>query len=384
MISLPKILRISTISLSLEKLLSGQIGYMEEKGFEMYTASFGEFNYKSHYNITNLRRAIKPVHDILALVQIIRLIIRVKPDIVHTHTPKAGLLGMCAAWVCRVPVRMHTVAGLPLMEKRGMLKKLLIVMERITYFFSNGVYPNSKGLLGFIYQNISQSDKIKIIGKGTSNGISLSIFNPNQVTDATIAQLKEELNITTELVYLFIGRMVRDKGIVELVRSFHELHENNKRLKLVMVGPLEQDLDPLPQDVLDAIRNHSAIISLGYQEDVRPYIAVSDILVFPSYREGFPNVPLQCGAFKKALILSDINGCNEIVQQQVTGILVKPKSESELLDAMKLLAEDEKKRLMYGEKVFAFIQENFNQEDVWQAIENEYKEQISLSTKINA
>jgi glycosyltransferase involved in cell wall biosynthesis len=380
---MPKILRITTISLSLEKLLSGQLQFMKKQGMEMHTASYGVYNFKNHTELSHLRRAINPMQDVLALFQLIVLIHKLKPEIVHTHTPKAGLLGMCAAWVCRVPVRMHTVAGLPLMGKRGVLKKLLIVMERITYFFSNGVYPNSKGLLGFIYQNISQSDKIKIIGKGTSNGISLSIFNPNQVTGATIAQLKEELNITTELVYLFIGRMVRDKGIVELVHSFEKLHENNKSLKLVMVGPLEQDLDPLPLDVLDAIRNHSAIICLGYQEDVRPYIAVSDILVFPSYREGFPNVPLQCGAFKKALILSDINGCNEIVQQHVTGILVKPKSESELLDAMKLLAEDEKKRLMYGEKVFAFIQENFNQEEVWQAIENEYKEQISLSTKIN-
>ncbi|MDA9320123.1 glycosyltransferase family 4 protein [bacterium] len=373
---MPKILRITTISLSLEKLLSGQLPFMESKGMEMHTASHGAYNFKNHTELTHLCRAINPVQDVLALFQLIALIRTLKPEIVHTHTPKAGLLGMCAAWVCRVPVRMHTVAGLPLMEKRGMLKKLLIVMERITYFFSNGVYPNSKGLLGFIYQNISQSDKIKIIGKGTSNGISLSIFNPNQVTDATIAQLKEELNITTELVYLFIGRMVRDKGIVELVRSFQKLHVNNKSSKLLMVGPLEQDLDPLPQDVLDAIQNHSAIISLGYQEDVRPYIAMSDVLVFPSYREGFPNVPMQCGAFKKALILSDINGCDEIVEHEKNGLLVKAKDSDGLYDAMRFMLENPDERIRFGNEAYKHIKYSFDQKEVWNAILEEYQLQM--------
>ena len=149
---------------------------MESKGMKMHTASYGAYSFKNHTELSHLRRAINPVQDVLALFQLIALIRRLKPEIVHTHTPKAGLLGMCAAWVCRVPVRMHTVAGLPLMEKEGMLKKLLIVMERVTYFFSNGAYPNSKGLLNYIHQNISQSTKIKIIGTGTSNGINLSIF----------------------------------------------------------------------------------------------------------------------------------------------------------------------------------------------------------------
>jgi glycosyltransferase involved in cell wall biosynthesis len=379
-----KILRITTISLSLEKLLSGQIRYMEEKGFEMYTASFGEFNYKSHYNITHLRRAIKPFHDILALVQIIRLILRVKPDIVHTHTPKAGLLGMCASWYCEIPIRMHTVAGLRLEEEVGFSFYLLSWMERLTYYFSTNVYPNSYKMQEYIKNNLSDSEKITVIGKGTSNGINLNFFSPLQLSNHHLDPIISDYQLNNKLVFLFIGRVVRDKGIVEMVNSFVRLHQENRDVVLLIVGPFEPDLDPIPLDILTTINNHPAIYSIGYHSDVRPYIAVSDILVFPSYREGFPNVPLQCGAFKKALILSDINGCNEIVQQHVTGILVKPKSESELLGAMKLLADDEKKRLMYGEKVFAFIQENYNQEEVWQAIENEYKEQISLSTKINA
>lgn len=376
-----KILRITTINLSLEKLLSGQISYMEQKGFQMFTASFGEFNYKNHINISHLRRAINPIQDVLALVQLVKLIRRLKPHIVHTHTPKAGLLGMCAAWICRIPVRMHTVAGLPLMEKSGMLYKLLIAMERLTYFFSTRVHPNSKGLLDFIHQSISRNKKITIIGRGTSNGINLNHFNPTSVSEEEKLQLISQYNLKGKLVYLFIGRMVRDKGVVETVKAFVKLNKEHPKIALVLVGPFEPKLDPIPVDTLGLMESHPCIHTVGYQGDVRPYIAVSDILVFPSYREGFPNVPLQCGAFKKALILSDINGCNEIVEHEETGVLVQPKSEIELLDAMKLLAEDEKKRTVYGEKVFTFIQENFKQEEVWQAIENEYEEQLLLVAK---
>lgn len=374
---MPKILRITTISLSLEKLLSGQIQFMESKGMEMHTASFGPYSFKNHTELSHLRRAINPVQDILALFQLIALIKRLKPEIVHTHTPKAGLLGMCAAWFCRVPVRMHTVAGLPLMEKSGFLRKLLIVMERVTYFFSTGVYPNSKGLLNYVHQNISKYSKIKIIGKGTSNGINLSIFNLNQVTESAKSQLKEELNISNELVFLFIGRMVRDKGIVELVQSFEKLHKDHNRIKLLLVGPLEQDLDPLPQDVLDAIENHSAIISVGYQHDVRPYLSISDVLTFPSYREGFPNVPMQCGAFKKAMILSNINGCDEIVEDQKTGLLVQPKSDDELYEAMAFMINHPKKRIEFGEVVYEHIKASFDQNEVWNAVLIEYQEKLS-------
>jgi len=351
---------------------------MEQKGYDMSTASFGELNYKNHTNISHLRRQINPIQDVLALLQLLALIIRLKPQIVHTHTPKAGLLGMCAAWVCQVPLRMHTVAGLPLMEKKGFLFKLLVAMEQLTYFFSTSVHPNSKGLLDFIHKSISKNSKITIIGKGTSNGINLNHFNPTSVSEEEKLQCVSRYNLKGKFVYLFVGRMVRDKGVVETVNAFVKINIKYPKTALMLVGPLELELDPIPSDTLGMMESHPCIHTVGYQEDVRSYIAVSDILVFPSYREGFPNVPLQCGAFKKALILSDINGCNEIVEHEVTGVLVQPKSESELLAAMKLLAEDETKRAMYGEKVFDFIYENFQQKEVWKAIDLEYNKQISL------
>jgi len=351
---------------------------MEQKGYDMSTASFGELNYKNHTNISHLRRQINPIQDVLALLQLLALIIRLKPQIVHTHTPKAGLLGMCAAWVCQVPLRMHTVAGLPLMEKKGFLFKLLVAMEQLTYFFSTSVHPNSKGLLDFIHKSISKNSKITIIGKGTSNGINLNHFNPTSVSEEEKLQCVSRYNLKGKFVYLFVGRMVRDKGVVETVNAFVKINKGKPETALVLVGPFEPELDPIPSDILKEIDSHACIHAVGYQEDVRPYITVSDILVFPSYREGFPNVPLQCGAFKKALILSDINGCDEIVQNNETGILVQPKDADALYLAMEKLAMDEGIRAEYGSAAYEFIQENFQQEEVWKAIDSEYNKQISL------
>jgi len=290
------------------------------------------------------------------------------------------LLGMCAAWFCRVPVRMHTVAGLPLMEKEGFLFKLLIVMEKLTYIFSTSVYPNSKGLLEYIHQNISRDKKIQIIGKGTSNGIDLNFFNPSELNASELEILESKYALKGKLVFVFVGRVVKDKGVVETVTSFVRLNKIKPDTVLLLVGPLEPELDPIPEEILNEIEAHPNIHAVGYQEDVRPYIAVSNILVFPSYREGFPNVPLQCGAFKKALILSDINGCNEIVEDKKSGLLVPVKDSEALYNAMNFLSENESLRNEYGLKAYEFIEKSFKQEAVWKAIGNEYEQQLLLLT----
>lgn len=373
---MPLILRITTVSLSLKKLLTGQLDYVSQFGYTVQTASLGGYNYANHHEISKLRRAISPLNDLIALFQLITVIIKVRPQIVHTHTPKAGLLGMMAAWFCRVPVRMHTVAGLPLMEKKGTFKLLLIWMERLTYFFATGVYPNSRGLETYIHQNISRSEKINVLGKGTSNGINLEEFNRDVLSEPTKNKIVSSFSLENKLVFLFIGRLVRDKGIIELVNAFTQLQQKTTNVKLLLVGPQEPEIDPLPKETLELLQKNSNIIETGYQEDVRPYIAVSDILVFPSYREGFPNVPLQCAAFRKAMILSDINGCNEIVEHKKSGLLVPPKDIDALYHAMVELAQDDNKRKEYGEVVYRHIKENFEQNTVWEALKEEYELQL--------
>jgi glycosyltransferase involved in cell wall biosynthesis len=369
----PKILRITTISLSLEKLLTGQIKYMEAMGFDMHTASHGFFNHPNHNEIFSFNRKLRPIQDLKALFELMRIIRTLKPDIVHSHTPKAGLLGMLASKLCGVKIRMHTVGGLPLMEKNKIFRNTLKLIELFTYSCATHVYCNSFGLKDYIARKLYYSKKLKVVGNGTTNGINLEIFNPNSVSKDVISWIKQEFLITDQTVFIFIGRIVADKGIVELINSFEKVNKAHPRTKLILVGHFEEDLDPLPRETHQKIKLNEDIISVGYQQDVRPYLAVSDILVFPSYREGFPNVPLQAGAMGKAMILSDINGCNEIVKDWINGLLVEPKNESELVDKMTILFEDKNLREELAQKVQNDIRANFEQSVVWDALLNEYK-----------
>ena len=370
--STPKILRITTVNISLEKLITGQIQFMEEHGFEVHTASHGVYNYKNHHQIENLSRSLNPIQDLKALVELIKVMKEFKPDIVHSHTPKAGLLGMLAARLCGVKIRMHTVGGLPLMEKGKIFRNFLKIIERFTYACSTHVYCNSIGLKDYITRKLYYSKKLKIIGKGSTNGIDLNVFNPHAVNQEVIDWHKRELGIKDETVLIYIGRIVRDKGIVELVNSFKQVNLENQKTKLLLVGFYEDDLDPLPKETQETIKFNKDILDLGYQHDVRPYIALSDILVFPSYREGFPNVPLQVGAMQKAMIVSDINGCNEIVEHLETGLLVQPKNEEELHTAMIELVQDKSLRQELASNARKSIESNFEQSVIWNAILKEY------------
>jgi glycosyltransferase involved in cell wall biosynthesis len=346
---------------------------MEQNGFEIHTASHGVFNHPNHNEVLSLSRKLNPFIDLQGLIELIKVIREVKPDIVHTHTPKAGLLGMLAAKICGVKIRMHTVGGLPLMEKGKILRNFLKIIERITYASATHVYCNSFGLKDYIARKLYYSKKLKVVGKGTTNGINTKQFHPEAVNQEVVDWHKKELNIDPEdYVFLFVGRIVKDKGIIELVESFESINQTYKNTKLVLVGHFEEELDPLPHHIQETIAYNSQIINVGYQHDVRPYIALSDVLVFPSYREGFPNVPLQAGAMKKTLLLSNINGCNEIVKHGENGLLVPSKNCKKLIEAMVQLFTDKP----YAEKLAASahksITDRYEQSVVWEALLNEY------------
>ena len=346
---------------------------MEQNGFEIHTASHGVFNHPNHNEVISLSRKLNPFIDLKGLFELIKVIREIKPDIVHTHTPKAGLLGMLAAKICGVKIRMHTVGGLPLMEKGKILRNFLKIIERITYASATHVYCNSFGLKDYIARKLYYSKKLNVVGKGTTNGINTKQFHPDAVNQEVIDWHKNELGIEPEdYVFLFVGRIVKDKGIIELVESFESVHQNNKNTKLVLVGHFEEELDPLPHHIREAIAYNSQIINVGYQHDVRPYIALSDVLVFPSYREGFPNVPLQAGAMKKALLLSNINGCNEIVTHNENGLLVPPKTRKELIQAMELLHSDRTFADKLANAAHQSITSRYEQSVVWEALLNEY------------
>jgi glycosyltransferase involved in cell wall biosynthesis len=374
-----KLIRITTVPISLHKLIRGQMKFMSDY-YEVIAVSSSDKildtvskNENVRVEVIEMTREITLAKDIKALWGMYKLLRREKPLIVHTHTPKAGIVGMMAAWLARVPIRLHTVAGLPLMEATGGKRKLLNLVEKFTYAFANRVYPNSYGLYDFIVSEKLCSDKkLKVIGSGSSNGIDSSYFDPAKYTDIDKSSLRKSLNIgENDFVFVFVGRLVKDKGINELVSAFSKLA--NDRCKLLLVGSFENELDPLLPETVTEIDNNSKIISVGYQDDVRPYLSISDCLAFPSYREGFPNVVMQAGAMGLPSIVTDINGCNEIIINGENGVIIPAKDENALFDAMKHFIEHFEDIERMASKARKVIVDRYEQKAVWEAMLAEYK-----------
>ena len=380
-----KLIRITTVPLSLKVLLKGQLRFMASNGFDVKgVSSEGEELREVHENegiaveAITMSRKITPFQDLKSLWEMWNFLRKEKPQIVHTHTPKAGIIGMLAARLAGVPHRLHTVAGLPLMEATGTKRKILNFVEKLTYSSATRVYPNSKGLYDFILQNnFTQSNKLKIIANGSSNGIDTTFFSPDQVTEIEKVTLREKLNIQPDdFVFVFVGRIVSDKGINELIKAFSELQtvENKPAgIKLLLVGGLENDLDPLNPETLAEINQNKDIISVGFQQDVRSFFAIADALVFPSYREGFPNVVMQAGAMGLPSIVSDINGCNEIIIEGENGLIIPSKNVEKLKEKMLTLAKDKNLYTKLKGNSRRMIENRYEQSVVWNALLEEYE-----------
>lgn len=335
--------RITTVPISLKHLINGQMKYMNNNGFNvtMISSSGKELdgvleNEGCPHMILEMTRKITIFKDLLATYKLYKILKKEKPHIVHTHTPKAGIIGMLASYFSNIPIRLHTVAGLPLLEAVGFKRSVLNFVEKLTYRLSTNVFPNSFGLKKIILENkFTTTDKLKVIGNGSSNGIDTSYFNPKLFSFDEKQTLRNNLQIQeNDFVFLFVGRIVSDKGINELIEVFNKLSITINNVKLLLVGPYEEDLDPLNENTKQYIDSNKKIISVGYQNDVRSYFAISNVLVFPSYREGFPNVVMQAGAMGIPSIVSDINGCNEIIENHNNGIIVQKKNVEALYNAM--------------------------------------------------
>ena len=236
--SKPKLIRITTVPLSLKVLLKGQLrfmsGHFEVVGLSSSGADLEEVHKNEGIRVEaiEMSRQITPLKDLISLWKVYRFLKKEKPQIVHTHTPKAGIIGMLAARLAGVPHRLHTVAGLPLMEARGSKRRILDFVEKLTYRAATKVYPNSKGLHDFILKNkFTRDSKLKLIANGSSNGIDTSFFAPEQISEQEKKELKKALGIEEQdFVFVFVGRLVGDKGINELVSAFSELTTHNSEL----------------------------------------------------------------------------------------------------------------------------------------------------------
>lgn len=377
-----KLIRITTVPFSLEKLLEGQLAFMNDY-YEVIAVSSDKYRlqkYGKEEGVSvfplELTRKITLLKDLWALYKLFKFLRKEKPLIVHTHTPKAGIIGMMAAYLAKVPLRLHTVAGLPLTESRGMKRRVLICAEKLTYRIAHKIYPNSLGLRDYILsEGFANPKKIKIIGNGSSNGINLTYFDPKLYSPESNSNFKMNLNIpNSDFVFIFIGRIVKDKGVTELVQAFEILNESKNECSLLLIGPYEHDLDPLDPQTIETIDSHGKIFAVGYQKDVRPFLACSDALIFPSYREGFPNVVLQANAMGLPAVVTNINGCNEIISEGKNGILIPVKNMQAVYEAMN---EIESNKTLYKKLAIntrAEIANKYDRTEICEALLLEYHE----------
>ena len=309
-------------------------------------------------------RGINPARDFVSLFKMIILLIKAKPEIVHSYTPKAGLVAMLAAFVCRVPIRVHTFTGLIFPTQLGLMKILLIWIDRLICACSTHVIPEGDGvkndLLGF---SITKKPLNKI-GYGNIAGVDTEHYSR---TASHILEYSSDLKVrmgigNREFVFIFVGRLNRDKGIRELVSAFEALRDEPH---LLLVGAVDHTA-PVDSATLEIIDKHPRIHQLGFQEDIRPALAASDALVLSSYREGFPNVVLQAGAMELAVIATDISGANEVIERGVNGWLVPPRDTSALESSMTAAMNTPKTELAaMGRRARARIEERFERVDHW-------------------
>lgn len=382
----PKLFRISTVPMSLNLLLKGQLEYLNNY-FDV-TAISGEGNdleiVKKREGVNvhpiEMHRHISLVQDLKSLWHLYRYFKKEKPDIIHSITPKAGLLSMIAGKMAGVPIRMHTFTGLIFPHKDGYMKHTLIMMDKLLCKAATHVYPEGNGVKEDLQRHHITNKPLKIIANGNINGIDLDEYNPSLFSDEFKKLTKHKYGINdVDFVFLFVGRLVIDKGLRELVGAFNHLSEKIPNIKLILVGPRENEKKAINKKMFSSIENNPNILEIGYQHEVRPFYAISNVLVLPSYREGFPNTVLQAGAMELPSIVSDISGCNEIIESGVNGLLIPRKNQIELEKAMDLFIENLELKEKLGKNARKVIEDCFDKNLLWCEQEKEYQNLISLS-----
>lgn len=372
-----KVIRTSTIALSLDVLLKGQLKYLKSK-YDVVAIS----GYDQHLEIVREREGVKiqdvamerniaPVQDLKSLLHLYKVLKAEKPTIVHSITPKAGLLTMLAAKFAGVPVRIHTFTGLVFPTRTGKMQQLLIKMDQLLCWAATHIIPEGEGVKKDLINYNITNKPLKILANGNVNGIDLAFFNRNHFSEEQLNNLRHQIGLDpNKKTLVFVGRLVKDKGINELIAAFKTL--DPAKVQLLLVGPYE-DKDPILPEHKAYIESAANIYAVGFQSDVRPYFAISDLLVFPSYREGFPNVVIQAGAMGLPAIVTDISGSNEIIIEGQNGVIIPSKNMEALKDAMHTLLDHPTKLQHLQANARQLVEDRYDQHIVWEAVDEFYK-----------
>lgn len=374
-----KLIRTSTIPGSIETFCRGLLRELQEgENYEVVVVSspgkeMEIISQREHVKCIDvpMERHISPFRDIRSLLRLYKVFKKERPDMVHSITPKAGLLSMIAAKLARVPVRLHTFTGLVFPTARGFTKKILILTDKITCACATHIVPEGEGVKSDLQTYKITKKPLKILGHGNIRGIDLEYYNP---TLPEVASEAEKIRDKDKFTFIFIGRIVGDKGINELIDAFEQLKKNVSDIRLILVGNFEKSLDPISEKSSEIIKEDKDIILAGPQKDVRPWLLASDAFVFPSYREGFPNVVIEAGAMGLPSIVTDINGSREIIINGENGLIIPPHDVKSLFETMKQMVVNKKERLKMASKSRNMIASRYEQSYVRQCLKDYYKE----------
>lgn len=352
----PTVLHVTTVPMTL-RFLAGHVAHARSKGFEVHALSspgealdaFGR-DMDIEVHAVRMPRRITPLVDLAALWRIVRVIRRVRPTIVDAHTPKGSLLAMIAATLCRVPVRVYHQHGLPLVTATGLKRHVLRWTERTTCRLAHRVVCISTALREvLIAEGLCPEDKITVLEHGSIDGVEADRkFNPARVSTESAEGTRARYGIPPgALVLGFVGRIVRDKGLIELVQAWRVLREEWPSLHLLVAGPFESQ-DPIPADVDTTLRQDPRIHLAGMVHDMPGVYRILDVLVLPTYREGFNTALLEAAAMERPVVATRVPGCVDAVLDGETGLLVPVRDVAALTAAICTYVGDPDLRRRHG------------------------------------
>ncbi|MCA0985139.1 glycosyltransferase family 4 protein [Halobacillus yeomjeoni] len=377
----PKILHVATVPEFLP-FLENQLSYFKYHGFDTHILSspgrqldeFAEAEGITKHEIP-MRREISLLKDLKSLWKFWILLRKNRFDIVHVHTPKAGLLGMIAAFLAGVEVRIYHMHGLTYTTRTGMKKNILKWSEKLTCRLSTQTYAVSKSLREYaIEQKLISSEKIRTIQNGSINGLDYEYRYKRSTYPIEEFYKDYQLSID-HFVIGFVGRLVKDKGVAELVEAFHKLKDRHKKVKLLVVGEME-DHHGLPEEVLQTIEEDPEIIYAGTVENAAPYYALMDVLVFPTYREGFGMVAIEAMAMGTPVIASEVLGCVDTVEDGKNGFLIPPRNVEAIIDKVEFYMNHEDVRRQHGDYGREVVCEKYEQSTIWGEMLGDYQTQM--------
>ena len=374
------LLHTSTVASTLF-FLHGQAHYMRSRGFDIHALASPDEALSllrqdqeiPVYGIEMPRR-ITPVHDLFALRRIYRVMRKVRPTIVHAHTPKGGLLGTIAAWLARVPIRIYHIRGLPFVTAAGNKRRLLTWSEKVSCSLATQVLCVSHSVREVLLAaGLCPEWKVKVLRHGSINGVDADHhFNPSSIPESADREVRAAYGIPEAArVVGFVGRIVKDKGLSELVEAWQILRDRCPDLHMLVVGPFESQ-DPVPEETEQVLRTDERIHLTGLQSDIPPLYRAMDIVALPTYREGFNNTLLEAAAMELPAVTSAVPGCTDVVVDGVTGILVPPRDGAALADALDRYLADPALCRRHALAARERVLRDFRPQDMWEAVYREY------------